>query len=64
MEKRKPNIRLSLNTRSNFCDEEGNAYLIRCPSCERENYMVNVAKGICVFCQYDLNKTKIIINDL
>ena len=61
MEREKPNIKLSLNSEPNFCDEEGNAYLVRCPSCERENYSMNVASGYCTWCHYNLNKTKIII---
>ena len=55
-----PNIELTLDSTPNFCDEEGKAYLVRCPSCEAENYSMNVASGICTWCGYNLNIDKII----
>lgn len=38
-------------------------FLQRCPSCDRENYAMNVAVGICTWCGYeasdkDINPTK------
>jgi hypothetical protein len=59
------NIILTETSEPNFCDEKGNAYLVRCPNpeCKRENYAMNVAIGICTWCGYDLNKTKIIENE-
>jgi hypothetical protein len=35
---------------ANFRDEQGNPYLVRCPSCMRENYAIAVATGQCVWC--------------
>ena len=29
--------------------------LIRCPACERENYMLNVSTGICTWCGFNAN---------
>ena len=54
------NIELTTTSSPNFCNEDGKAYLIRCPECDRDNYAFNVASGICTWCGYDLNKTKII----
>ena len=31
------------------------AYLIRCPSCGKENWAMFVASGICTWCGYDTN---------
>ncbi len=28
----------------------------RCPKCNRENYCMNVLRGICTWCGYDANK--------
>ena len=42
---------------------DGKSYLVRCPECTRENYAPNVSLGICTWCGYDLNKTKIIKED-
>ena len=41
--------------------ENGNFFMVRCPKCEKENYALNVASGICTWCGYeatekDLNK--------
>ncbi len=47
---------LTLKSAPNFCDEEGECYLVRCPECEKENYSPAVASGMCSWCGYDLNK--------
>lgn len=54
------NIELTIISSPNFCDEKGRAFLVRCPECDSENYAMNVASGICTWCRYDLNKTKVI----
>lgn len=36
--------------------EEGKAYLVRCPKCEKENWAMAVASGQCCWCVYDANK--------
>lgn len=38
--------------------EEGKTYLVRCPECEKENYALNVASGVCTWCGYDANPKK------
>ena len=35
---------------------ENNVYLVRCPKCNKENYALCVADGICAWCGYDANK--------
>lgn len=30
--------------------------LLRCPKCGKENYALNVAKGICTWCGYDAHE--------
>lgn len=30
--------------------------LLRCPKCEKENYALNVVKGICTWCGYDAHE--------
>ena len=35
---------------ANFRDEEGNAFLVRCPACNRENYTIAVSTGQCAWC--------------
>ena len=30
--------------------------LTRCPKCGKENYALNVAKGICTWCGYDAHE--------
>lgn len=30
--------------------------LVKCPKCGKENYALNVARGICTWCGYDANK--------
>jgi hypothetical protein len=47
---------LTLRSSPNFKDKEGNAYLVRCPSCQRENYAPNVASGMCSWCPFNLNE--------
>ena len=57
------NIELTRTSSPNFCNEKGKAYLVRCPECKEVNYALNVALGICTWCGYDLNETKIIKKD-
>ncbi len=57
------NIELTTTSSPNFCNEDGKAYLIRCPDCGKENYFAQVSSGLCAWCGYDLNKTKIIKKD-
>ena len=42
----------------NFIGNNGQVYLARCPKCDKENYAMNVAIGICTFCGFDGNKNK------
>lgn len=30
-------------------------YLVRCPKCDRENYALAVAQGICCWCGFNAN---------
>lgn len=30
-------------------------HLVRCPKCNRENYMLNVRSGVCTWCGYNAN---------
>jgi len=32
--------------------EDGKLYLVRCPKCEKENYLPAVASGQCCWCEY------------
>jgi ribosomal protein L37E len=57
------NIELTTTSSPNFCDEDGNAYLVRCPLCGRENYSISVATGFCSWCRFDLNEHKILVKD-
>lgn len=34
----------------NFYDKQGNLFLVRCPTCKRENYAPAVASGECAWC--------------
>ncbi len=54
------NILLTTTSTPNFCDKDGNAYLVRCTQCSEENYTINVPTGICTWCGWDLNKHKVI----
>jgi hypothetical protein len=36
--------------------KNGKLYLYRCSKCERENYAMMVAQGVCAWCGYDFNK--------
>ena len=58
----KPNIKLTEKSAPNFHSNE-QTFLVKCPECERENWALAVATGICAWCRYDLNKTKLIINE-
>lgn len=35
---------------------DGKTYLVRCPSCEKENYAPWVSSGICAWCGYNTNE--------
>lgn len=35
--------------------DRGQAFLVRCPKCGRENYSMAVATGVCCWCGYDAN---------
>tara|TARA_R100001244_G_scaffold79787_1_gene62656 strand:+ start:382 stop:570 length:189 start_codon:yes stop_codon:yes gene_type:complete len=37
-------------------NEETQYFLQRCPSCDRENYPMNVAVGICTWCGYEASE--------
>ncbi len=47
-----------------YAPNSGNLLLTRCPECYRENYMLNVAYGICTWCGYNAHKDPQIINFL
>lgn len=36
----------------NFRDNNGRLFLVRCFNCGRENYIPNVALGICTWCNW------------
>ena len=36
--------------------DEGLKPLYRCPKCKKENYCMNVLRGICTWCGFDVNK--------
>lgn len=35
---------------------DGKWFMVRCHECERENYPLAVAAGVCYFCGFDANK--------
>lgn len=35
---------------------DGEPFLQRCPECDRENYIMNVALGVCTWCGFNANK--------
>lgn len=37
-------------------EDTGTIGMDRCPKCNRENYCMNVLRGICTWCGYDANK--------
>ena len=39
-----------------WAEEKQKIYMVRCPKCDAENYMPNVASGICTWCDWDANK--------
>jgi len=39
-----------ITTKWGFYSEEGEAYLIKCPICKKENYAMNISSGVCVWC--------------
>ena len=34
----------------------GEIHLLRCPQCNRENYILNISAGVCTWCGYNANK--------
>jgi hypothetical protein len=40
-----------------YVGDGGDMGLERCPECERENYAMSVASGVCCWCGYDLKVT-------
>ena len=36
-----------------YYPEKGDIHLIRCPKCNRENYLPAVASGVCVWCGFN-----------
>ena len=40
----------TINTEWGFYSEEGEAYLVKCPKCKKENYAMNVPTGTCTWC--------------
>ena len=47
---------MQLKHPANFQDRDGNFYLVRCVSCDTENYGPMVATGICYKCGWDVRK--------
>lgn len=47
-----------MNLECNFDLEGGRKALVRCESCHRENYAMNVLSGICTWCGFDINHKK------
>ena len=39
-----------LDCRENFRDKCGNPFVVRCPSCKRENWGAAVSSGECAWC--------------
>ena len=39
-----------------YYEDENVLLLLRCPKCGKENYALNVAKGICTWCGYDAHE--------
>jgi ribosomal protein L37E len=35
---------------ANFIGKNGNIYLVRCPRCDLENYVMNAPQGLCTWC--------------
>ena len=42
----------------NFQGEDGKVYLVRCPSCKRENWAPAVADGVCAWCGWSAESEK------
>ena len=42
--------------RGAFLSNSGDIYLVRCPECDRENYVLAVATGRCNWCGFDARK--------
>ena len=39
-----------------YYPETKDLLLLRCPKCGKENYALNVTKGICTWCGYDAHE--------
>lgn len=48
---------------ANFKLDCGRRALVKCESCNSENYTPNVLTGICTWCGYDINKPEKTSND-
>jgi hypothetical protein len=48
-------VKGELQRGSGFITNEGSTALVRCPSCEHENYAMNVLSGKCSWCPFDAN---------
>lgn len=44
-----------------YTDADGSKQrmLVRCPSCNLENYAMNVMTGVCTWCGYDINNPQV-----
>lgn len=49
---RKIHVDAVLRHRANFIQSDGKVFLLRCPSCERENWSERIATGKCAWCQW------------
>lgn len=38
-----------------YYPDRDECHLIRCPKCNRENYLMNVTAGVCTWCGYNAN---------
>lgn len=45
-----------------YSPRSGYLLLTRCPECNRENYALNVSKGICTWCGYDAKQDPQVID--
>jgi len=41
-----------------YYPEDKTLLLLTCPKCGRENYALNVARGICTWCGYNANELR------
>lgn len=43
-----------------FTGNKGKLYLVRCPSCTRENWAMAVASGVCCWCSYKAKRKDVV----